>query len=244
MPTIKNLRDEAAKLKKINPQRSYLWTAVLPNLGVNTNYGILDTGENPIYASPSVDLINPRIAAVSLPFNQFEIVKKPMGNSFVYSTNGNDIGNIVMDIYEFEDGLTMKYLQQWEKLMTVGYNSLTTLQAHQNPAVFKIPVSTVQVPATYKRSISFYWWDTNKNVVAKFTYYGYFLSGIADSTNEYEANAIVKYTATFTGDSMSYEIIRDPNEIAAAVKTLSEFKVGERDPFNGAGNLIQNIFER
>jgi hypothetical protein len=222
MPSIEKLRQDSAIMRNAQPQKAYMWTIALPDLTVNTKSG---AAHYTAPYSPNHDLISMRVNSASIPFHQYETEKHISGNSFVYSVRSVDIGNIVLEVYEFEDGYTMDYFRNWESLILT------------NDGTFKPPVA-------YKRDIYFYWWDAAKNVLARFRFKDYFISGIADLVNEYESNTVAKYAITLTGDDVDYLIISDVGEIESTIATLSSFKHNTQNPFNGVEGLVRNIIER
>lgn len=193
-----NIKDELRRKQTEEPMRSYLWYALLPNLLLNSNKesvrqygtgdGVLDA-ESLYQVSRNVHRdLSLRIANISIPFMSVETEKGIRGNSYWYYGKQNDIGNISFEMYEYEDGLSLKYLQAWQNMMM---NSNGTYNS----------------PAVYKNDVKFFRLASNKEELLVHTYKNYFISGIADISNDYDTNEVVKYSVNLTGDSVEHEFI-------------------------------------
>lgn len=205
-----NIKDELRRKQTEEPMRSYLWYTLLPNLLLNTNkepvrqYG---TGDG-ILDAESLYQINQnihrdlslRIANISIPFMSVETEKAMRGNTYWYYGKQNDIGNVSFEIYEYEDGLSLKYLQAWQNMMM---NSNGTYNS----------------PVVYKNDIKFFRLSSNKEELVVHTYKNYFISGIADISNDYDANEVVRYSVNLTGDSVEHEFIALENLFGFPSKT-------------------------
>ena len=174
------------------PVRSYLWRVDLPDL--SNNFFQNDISFDPAAQDRVLDLyqrapdvhriVSSRITNIAIPFMSMETEKAVTGNSYWYYAKHNDIGGIAFDVMEFEDGLTTLYFEAWKSLIIN-------------------PNGTYNVPYIYKHSIPFYRLNGMKQEIIVHDYQGYFVSGIADSSNDYEANDIVKYSISLTGDSVN-----------------------------------------
>lgn len=127
--------------------------------------------------------INSRISSISTPYNNMETGKETDGNSFWYFAKSVDIGSITLEVIEHEDGMTFEYFNSWMNMISNTNNTF-------NP------------PAFYKRPIKFFRLDSSKTKILLDNYSGYFVSAISDVANDYEANGLVKFTVTLTGDSV------------------------------------------
>jgi hypothetical protein len=157
--------------RKARPVKSYLWHMELPYLnGFNGDYLEIST----------------RILAVNLPNNMYSTEKESHGNSFWYYANGVDIGDVSIEVMEFEDGKTFEYFSYWQSFI-----------GNQN--------GTFNPPVFYKKELNFFRLDAMKQKIMNDTYSGYFVSGISDIANDYESNDVVKYTITLTGDSVVHK---------------------------------------
>lgn len=188
-----NISDVMSQKRSESPMRSYLWRVLLPDLteGLQNPSAVYGDGVRDaeiLFATTSninQDLSS-RVVNMTIPFSTIETDKAVTGNSFWYYAKQNDIGNISFEMYEHEDGKTLQYVQAWQNLMnnTNGtYNS----------------------PSIYKKKLIFYRLSSNKQDLVVHTYSGYFVSGIADISNDYETNDIVKYAINLTGDSVAHE---------------------------------------
>lgn len=176
------LNNQLKKKSLQNPMKSYMWFMQLP-----------DASKTKMAEDVMLD-ISSRITNVTVPFTQFETEKETRGNSFRYFAKSADIGNITFEIVEFDDGLTRKYLQNWQNLM------VATLPREGGPK--SVPAFTP--PSHYKRNIKMYRFDDLKGEVYYDLYKGYFISGIEDLSSDYESSELLKYSVTLTGDDISY----------------------------------------
>ena len=161
------------------PLKSYLWRMELPVLdagGYSSGISLEDQRE-----------VSSRILSVSVPYNIMETDKAMHGNSFWYFPTSSDIGSITIEVMEYEDGLSYRYFDAWQKMI-----------ANNN--------GTFNPPNFYKRKVNFFRLNSNKDDVLIDTYSGYFVSGIGESSNDYESNNIVRLTVTLTGDSVTRTI--------------------------------------
>jgi len=188
-----NIADVITQKQSESPMRSYLWRVLLPDLTVGLQnsgavYGDGVRDAEILFATTSninQDL-STRVTNITIPFSNIETDKAIKGNSFWYYAKQNDIGNISFEIHEHEDGKTLQYFEAWQNLMgnTDG---------------------TYNAPVIYKQNVKFYRLSSNKQDIVVHTYAGYFVSGIADLSNDYESNDIVKYAINLTGDSVKHE---------------------------------------
>jgi len=207
-----NIADVMSQKRNDSPMRSYLWRVLLPDLtvglqnnGVTYGDGVsnakdLFSGSNRINHDLSTRIVN-----MSIPFSTVETDKGIKGNSFWYYAKSNDIGSINFEMHEYEDGLTLQYIQAWQNLM---FNSDGTYNA----------------PSVYKKDIIFYRLSSNKEDVVIHTYNDYFVSGVADINNDYEGNDIVRYAISLTGDSVEHRIVGldDLKNVGSIDKTLND----------------------
>ena len=171
-----DLINATKKRTLLSPLRSYLWRMELPSLDSRTYSSGLTQDEQFEVSS--------RILNANVPYNVAETDKANHGNSFWYFAKSTDIGPITLEVMEYADGLTYKYFSSWQKMISNNNGTF-------NP------------PAFYKKQVKFYRLDTNKEDVLLDVYSGYFVSGVGESTNDYETNNIIKLTITLTGDSVA-----------------------------------------
>ena len=196
------------------PMKSYMWRVELPHLQSNLNKeGIVwdATAAYPVHEiytrDPSVHLnVSTRVSNISIPFSSVDSEKGIQGNTFWYYAKSNDIGQISMDIYEYEDSLTHSYIDAWQKLM---FNDNNTY----NP------------PVIYKHDLKFFRMSSNKTDLIVHTYKDYFITAVNDVSNDYDANEIVKWNITLTGDAVKHQVFdvsgKDPSVLDQLKKILS-----------------------
>lgn len=165
------------------PQRSYLWRVLLPNLITDSTASILPFQRQ----IPDRDILVHRIQSISLPYPRIQTNKNTFGNSYWYSAANNDIGTISMEIEEDETGKTFAYLAAWQSLIM-----------NDNPR------GTYNPPAYYKKDIDIYRLSVAHEEIIHDVYKDCFITGIADVSSDYSTSSILKYQVTFSTD----EVIR------------------------------------
>jgi hypothetical protein len=198
------------------PQKSFLWRVVLPRLadetklvGISYNNAALDEAKTLESITLNMnERLSSRVTNISIPFSSVETDKQNIGNSYWYYAKQNDISSISFEMIEMEDGLTLQYLNAWQSLML-------NEDGTYNP------------PVVYKKDLYFYRLSADKRDIHLHIYKDYFVSGIADISNDYETNEIVKYAVQLTGDSVEHYIfdiagiISDPTITERLRKILS-----------------------
>lgn len=176
---------------KGRPLKSFLWRVMLPQLPTTLPQGVSagDGLEASINVGNSmIAVVSSRVASVASPFYTIESEKALERNRYWYRAKTKDIGTIVLDVYEYEDGLTHEYFDAWRQRIM---NSNGTFN---NPAVYKKDLRIYRLT------------DTLKDVMVH-TYKGTYISGIADTSSDYEASDLYKYSISFTCDDVETDII-------------------------------------
>jgi len=132
--------------------------------------------------------INHRVYAVDTPFASYDTQKNTDGSKFMYTSMHNDIGTLNMRIDEYEDGLTLKYLLGWQKLMK-------TSDGFANP------------PVMYKGKIRVIRLTSIDSDIHVHDYINYFPNEISPSSYSYDSSAVMQYNVTFTGDDVKHTLI-------------------------------------
>jgi len=174
--------EELIKKRSIrSPLAGYLWRVELPSLEIGGG----TTSRN--------FEISSRITSINIPFHQIETVKAKYGNGVWNYGQSVEVGQITLDVLEYDDGDTFQYFQDWKSLMMTKVGDIVGGDSYVfNP------------PAEYKKTLKFYRMDTMKEEVIIIEYSGFFVSGVAESSNDYESNVPLKYSITLTGDDMNY----------------------------------------
>lgn len=202
--------------KKENPQKSYLWRVVLPNLADQSKLNQVTYDQASFEEAQQLEgiivnmseYLSSRITNISIPFSTIETDKQIIGNSYWYYAKQNDIGSISFEMHEYEDGLTLQWLNAWQSLMI-------TQNGTYNP------------PVVYKKDLRFFRLSAEKRDIHLHVYKDYFISGIADMSNDYETNEITKYAVQLTGDSVEHHvfdiagIVNDPDALKRLADILS-----------------------
>jgi len=212
-----NIKDTLTQKRQANPMKSYLWYVLLPRLDDMSSESTPSTSSTSSsivssvadsFTSAATDFarsvgvtdlsakdmdihrkISSRIVNISIPFISIDTEKVTSQNSYWYYARTNDIGNIAFELYEYEDGLSLEYITTWQNLM------INDTYGTYNP------------PAMYKKRVKFFRLNSSRDEIVVHTYHGYFISGVADISNDYETNDIVKYAVNLTGDSVLHESI-------------------------------------
>lgn len=160
---------------------------VTPSGAVNALFGALQMG-SPSITGANMDEISHRVTSFDAPMPSIESKKNTHGSTFVYTASNNDIGNVTIKIDEMEDGLTLEYLTQWMSMVTRD-------DGFYNP------------PAFYKRDLKIIRMTSTELDIHVSTYHGYYPIEISPIGYSYESNGILQYSVTFSGDSVSHNII-------------------------------------
>lgn len=197
------LEDNIKKKSLESPMKNYLWKVLLPSLDMRSSdhYKLLTPPRkeylNKILEHKDLHLdISSRMYGISTPYMSMETEKAMTGNTYWYYAKQNDIGNISLDVYEYEDGATYTYFDTWFKLLNEdSYDSdLDTRFVGYYP------------PVVYKKKVLMYRLSHSREELVVHEYDGYFVSGISDVSSDYETDGVLKYQITLTGDSVQYHI--------------------------------------
>ncbi len=249
--------DQAIAARRLGaPQRSYLWRVLLPdiqqdNLFVTSRSGFFqDINYEPYQTAtgltaPSVLAISNRVKSISVPFVALETDKQTVGSSYWYYGKKNDIGSIQMEILEYEDGATFQYLTGWQLMSTIP----ATADNGPSASAGNRLSNTVNPPMFYKFPIYVFRLDTKKLDLYMDTYDGFFLTGIAEVSSDYDNSAFLTYSASFTGDSFEARQFTSDFGVVEAVEADIMQQVLKIQPtFTGISvgdleNLVPQLFQ-
>lgn len=204
-----NLQIAISRKTEQSPQYDFLWRVELPDLGTlmdprleetNSFLSQVDTGG--VEGLSDISDINHRVFEFNAPYTTFDTRKSIDRGSFRYAVSHSDIGTITMTIDEMEDGLTLEYLLQWQKLI-------------KNPDGSKNP------PRFYKKPIKFIRMSATKLDLQYSTYINYFPTEIQPTANSYESNGVTQYQVVFTGDDVKHTPINRA-QIARAINRTEQ----------------------
>lgn len=175
------------------------------------------------------DMLNHRVFSIDTPYKSFEVTKHTFGQGFFYNAGTNEIGSMSMRIDEYEDGATLDYLLQWQKL--IQNNDGT-----HNP------------PAAYKRDIRFIKMASSGIDLHVTVFRGCWPSEIANSSFSYDSSAISQISVTFSVDGVEHFII-PASQVISAVESvqgdiLNGIDMGRSGDFTGiinTNNLKKNL---
>jgi hypothetical protein len=188
---------KAIKIKKEQlPQFDYLFVVKMPDLTINPDGSYSDDIE---YFDMDIE-INHRVFTMTAPNYTYDTVKTQTKNTYWYSASNRDIGQISITMDEFEDGLSMRYLKEWFRLI-------------ENDD------GTYNVPSYYKRDIQLIRYSGTKNELSVLTYKGCFPTSISESTYSYEGSGILQYNVTFACDTVSFNV---SDNVRAAIQEAQE----------------------
>lgn len=216
------LRNENAILKAIKkkkeqlPQFDFLFVVKMPDLTFPEGY-TQPLNQSIDYTDKYFDIdrdINHRIFSINAPNPIYDTTKTQTKNTYWYSASNKDIGQITITFDEFEDALTLKYINAWLSLI-------------ENPD------GTYNAPAAYKRSIKLIRYSGTKHELSVITYRGCFPTGISETTYSHEGSSILQYNVSFACDGVSYDI---PDNIKAAIDQIQQrIKANLPEPSSAAG---------
>lgn len=224
------MMDAMSRVASAQPQRSYLWRVVLPDIS-----GAFDTEpaslNKPDYEVPHHSDIDTRIYAATFPFPNITADRAKLGNRYWHWADKSDIGNLQLSVYEYEDEATFRYFDAWSRLIMA-------------------PGNTNFPPAVYKRDIEVYRLNTVKLDIMKYVYKGFFFTGFGDQSNDYDTSGITSYEITLAGDSVVRESINwdtlpnvEKQLLAQKLLLQREFTgIGKDDIFSMVQNSISGFF--
>lgn len=219
---------KALKRKKEQlPQFDFLFVVKMPDLTIGGD----NTASNINYQDKQFDIdndINHRVFSINAPNPNYDTTKTQTKNTYWYSASNKDIGQITITMDEYEDTLSLKYINSWISLIE---NS----------------DGTYNVPIVYKRDISIVRYSGTKNELMKITYKGCFPTGIAETSYTYEGSGILQYNVTFACDRVVYDEISPSAKKAIAevqqsiIDNLPNPKSGTNLNTDSAINILGRI---
>jgi len=178
----------------------------------------------------TVDEISHRIWSVEAPFTTYETLKSTDKDTFWYRAGPSDIGNITMTIDEMEDGATLQYLLDWQKLIDNGGNGT------RNP------------PIAYKRNIKVIRLNAAKMDAHIHLYKGYYPIEISPSSFSNDSNGVLQYNVQFSGDSVEHimipsgeilnQISQNQDDILSSIRSSSITSYGSL--YEMGANILKN----
>jgi len=229
-----------------SPQYDYLWRVEMPIISSHPIdptsgnvmsggglYGKVNTGgvsQKRDESASDADEINHRVHSIEVPFYSFDTQKVNGAPGYIYTAHHRDLGAITVTLDEYEDGRTLKYINDWTHLV-------------ENPD------GTFNPPALYKKTIKYYRMSST-NIDLHVSYYeGFFLTNVAALSSSQESDGIMQYSLTLTGDRVKHKIIPESElmpKIEAAEREItfeqsnhSKFVFGDMD-----GMTKSRIFNR
>jgi hypothetical protein len=156
-----------------SPQFDYMWRAELPSL-----------------KGKSSDLeLNSRIESFETPHRQFETKKIVHGSTFYHNAGSHEVGHVALKIQEFEDGATLKYFDDWMKLIAPNEFGL------YNP------------PFVYKKDLKFIRLTVTNFEVHYTLYGGCFPTSISPVAYSYESGEVTVYSVTISCDTVKHVFV-------------------------------------
>lgn len=171
--------------------------------------------------------LNHRVFSIDTPYRSFDIGKHTFGHRHFYSATTNEIGSLGMRIDEYEDGATLGYILQWQRLISN-------------------PDGTNNPPATYKRDIKFIKMASSGLDLHVSIFRGCFPNEIAQSAFTYDSNAISQLNVTFTCDDVTHFII-PASQVISAVESVQDSIInagGSSEATDLLSSLMKNSVAR
>jgi len=200
------LADVLARKKRARPQKSYMWRVVLPDI-TNTDHISSSSSRAVARAKSLVDTyafdgggidmadINHRVMSINAPFLNIQMEQVNQHNTVWHRPTRNEISEFTMEVEDYEDALTFKYLDYWRKTI-------------QNPD------GTYNPPAFFKRRLILHRMAASSNLdLMTHIYSGCSLSAISELASDYESSTILRYNVTFTVDDV-HTVISDISNIS------------------------------
>jgi len=246
-----DLSDALARKKRQNPQRTDLWCARLPNLTETLGRGqgipAMDKARSDLRSiiggrggnSFSMMDINHRISSINIPFFTTEVEQSIENNSYWHYPKRHEVSEVTVEIDEFEDAQTLRYLHTWQKMMVKDDGT------YFPPAIYKMPFKVYRLPSTKNTSILTH------------TYHDCFISAITEITSDYESTEIMKYNITLTCDGVSTQFHDIEGRVNLKEKEILKQRIHFKgdDPANlrefvggevvsDSYDVLQNVVER
>lgn len=186
-----------------SPQRTYLWRLELPDLTQITRSLDITVDRQAFFSNynirvPDVNDINNRIKTVSTPYFQTDTDKETIGATSWNYAKTYTIGNIDVELLEYEDGATINYLKCWAALQTMP--DLPNIGPDANSQSPNL--NTVNPPVYYKFPVRFIRINTLKMDTYVDIYKGCFVGSIGDLSNDYENSGLVSVSVNLMVDFM------------------------------------------
>jgi hypothetical protein len=189
-----HMRDAMIRKKIASPQFDYEFRVEMPNVGMR--------------GGTNAD-INHRILSIDAPLYQFDTKRRIVGNKLWHIAGQYEVGQISFKIDEYEDGLSLSYLNDWMQLIRSSKNGL------------------FNAPATYKRDVKIIRLSSTDFDLHYSVYKGCFPHTVAPINFSYEGEGILTYHVSLTVDDVDHYMVP-----ASVVKTWTN---GAQGLFKGAG---------
>lgn len=207
------IADHMARKQDQSPQYDFLWRVELPSLDlsgidptsnnaasrnpsggfmdqVQANpqglYGNVDTGSQ--RAVTDMDDLNHRVYNIETPFYTFDAHAANGGSYKFHTAHHKEIGEMSITMDEFEDGKTLKYINDWTGLILR-------------------PDGTHNPPAMYKKTIRVYRLSATKLDLHVSTYEGCFLQGVSPLNLSQEGDGVMQYALSIMPDKVYHEVV-------------------------------------
>ena len=176
-----------------SPHLNNYWRLELPELGSSTA-----SIDHPDYSSALSDAalipsqeISERVVSASISFPSFMFEKGSEGNGYWQFPKHHEYSNLIVELVEHNDGLSMEYLQVWMRQMMTKDK-------------------TYFPPVAYKRTIKFHLMTHTLSDLITYEYTGCAIQNIADHPANYEGGDFTKYSVSFVVDGLN--VTRTPVE--------------------------------
>lgn len=141
--------------------------------------------ELPLISGFDMKALNHRVHATDLPNFSFDVRRFSHGNGFLKAPNHLDYPALSLKIDEYEDQLTIQYINAWRDLIKDTDGGLFP-------------------PANYKKDIIFITLDEGKEDNSSLLVRGCWPSEVSPISWSYDGSSIVQYTVTFPVDFIKY----------------------------------------
>lgn len=247
---VSSISDSLSRKNAGRPLKSYMWSVKLPDLvyedrrGQDVSTAMRRARRNHLSSnigSSFINLrdINHRVHSISMPFETFGTRDVPEGNHRWVSIDRKELTEFTMEIHEYEDMQTLKYLHQW-------MNRIQNQDGTYNP------------PAFFKKDIQVYRLsDANLMEVSLHKYHDCTLTSINDVTADYESSEIARYNVNFSVDNVSHTVFNIEEQISHSERQLLKNRIDfEYDdpanirnflqgrPIDDAYNVFDNVIDR
>jgi hypothetical protein len=146
-----------------------------------------------------------RVIEVDAPYQRLDVQKSALGSGFSKIAKHHNIGELSLKIDEYEDGLSLKYFDDWRNMIRDDTTGL-----YNSPFMYKKTIDIIKVAST--------------NFDLHYTrYVGVFPTDIASTNFSYESSGILTYNVTFSVEDVKQFFV--PSGFVTAISATKQGQI-------------------